>query len=274
MPNWLEGEVHVHGVRLHYYRTGGEKPPLVLAHGWTNSGLCWTQTAQALEADYDVVMCDARGHGQSEPLVGPFGEAERSADLIGLVETLGLKQPGLMGHSMGAATVAAVAAQRPDLPKYILLEDPPWYDSVEASAARRSRNETWMKWLRGVRHKAREAALEEYRRQNPQWSEQTLNLRLDAFVQMDLRVLTDIQWDMTPWRELVQKFQCPGLLITGESEREGIVSPSMAQEAATLWQPAGGRWAQIPGAGHNVRYDQFEAYIEAVKLFLNVMRDA
>ncbi len=266
MPNWLEGEIHVHGIRLRYYRTGGDKPPLVLAHGWTNSGLCWTQTALALEADYDVIMYDARGHGQSEPLVGRFGEAERADDLIGLIEVLGLKRPGLMGHSMGAATVAAVAVQRSDLPAYVILEDPPWYDSAEGRAARNARNETWMEWVRSVRHKTREAALEEYRRDYPQWSEQTLNLRLDAFLQMDLRVLTDIQWDLPPWRELVQKIQCPGLLIIGEPEREGIVSPAMAQEAVTLWQS--GRWAQIAGAGHNVRYDQFEAYFEVVKGFL------
>lgn len=272
MPNWLEGEVHAHGIRLHYYRTGGDKPPLVLVHGWTNSGLCWTQTAQALEADYDVLMVDARGHGQSEPLVGRFGEVERVDDLVGVIETLGLKQPVLIGHSMGAATVAAVAVQRPDLPERVVLEDPPWFESPEARAAWIASREPWSGWVRGLRQKPREMALEEYRRDNPLWSDQTVNLRLDALLQMDLRVLADVQWDLRPWRELIRKIQCPVLLIIGESERQGIVSPAMAQAAATLWRS--GRWVQIPGAGHTARYDQFEAYIKEVRSFLNVKREA
>jgi len=33
MSNWFSGDVDANGVRIHYYRTGGEKPPLVLSHG-------------------------------------------------------------------------------------------------------------------------------------------------------------------------------------------------------------------------------------------------
>ena len=55
------------GIRLHYYRTGdGTKPAVVLCHGFSDSGLCWTPVARQLEADYDVIMLDARGHGLSE----------------------------------------------------------------------------------------------------------------------------------------------------------------------------------------------------------------
>ena len=55
----------VNGLKLHYTRTGGAKPPVVLAHGFSDDGLCWTPVAEALAADYDVVMVDARGHGRS-----------------------------------------------------------------------------------------------------------------------------------------------------------------------------------------------------------------
>jgi pimeloyl-ACP methyl ester carboxylesterase len=50
--------------------TGGDHPPLLLAHGYTDSGLYWTRVARALEADYNVIMPDARGHGQTP---GPAG---------------------------------------------------------------------------------------------------------------------------------------------------------------------------------------------------------
>ena len=58
MANWQSGDVVVNGLRLHYTRTGGDKPPFVLAHGFSDDGLCWTPVARQLEADYDVVMID------------------------------------------------------------------------------------------------------------------------------------------------------------------------------------------------------------------------
>ncbi|MDZ4717393.1 MAG: alpha/beta hydrolase [Roseiflexaceae bacterium] len=48
MSSWQTGNVHVNGVNLHYTRTGGDKPAVVLAHGFSDSGLCWTPVAQAL----------------------------------------------------------------------------------------------------------------------------------------------------------------------------------------------------------------------------------
>ena len=66
MSDWQQGDVYSGGVRVHFYRTGqGDKTPLLLAHGFSDNGLCWTPTAQVLMDDFDVVMVDARNHGQS-----------------------------------------------------------------------------------------------------------------------------------------------------------------------------------------------------------------
>ncbi|MGQ0600291.1 MAG: alpha/beta fold hydrolase, partial [Anaerolineales bacterium] len=85
---------------------------------------------------------------------------------------------------------------------------------------------------------------------------------------MDMRLLTDLTWDFAPWHELASAFRCPWLLLIGEQGggRDGIVSRARAEEAVRL--SAHGQWAQIPNAGHNVRYDQFEEYIGVVKEFL------
>ena len=48
MGDWQTGIVEANGVRLHYTRTGGDKPPVVLAHGVTDDGLCWSPVAAAL----------------------------------------------------------------------------------------------------------------------------------------------------------------------------------------------------------------------------------
>src|SRR6516165_1550716 len=101
---WLSGDVQTNGIRMHYYRTGGNKPQLVLSHGATDDGLCWSRVAQALESDYDVVMPDARGHGLTDAPAQGYTAADHAADLAGLIEALGLERPAIGGHSMGAGT--------------------------------------------------------------------------------------------------------------------------------------------------------------------------
>ncbi|MBV9356972.1 MAG: alpha/beta fold hydrolase, partial [Chloroflexi bacterium] len=81
MSSWFEGDVVANGIKQHYARTGGDKPVLVLAHGASDSGLCWTRLAQALEGEYDVVMPDARGHGHSDAPESAYGSVDQAADL-------------------------------------------------------------------------------------------------------------------------------------------------------------------------------------------------
>ena len=68
-PHFTTDHVTVNGVSICFYRSGGGKPPLVMAHGMTDMGLCWTRIADGLRHKYDVIMYDARGHGQSETSV-------------------------------------------------------------------------------------------------------------------------------------------------------------------------------------------------------------
>src|SRR5690349_5016852 len=108
MSTWQSGELDANGIRIHYTRTGGAKPPLVLAHGFSDDGLCWTPVARALEQDYDVIMVDARGHGLSEAPEQGYGHDQQAADLAGAIDALGLRRPAVLGHSMGAATTLAL----------------------------------------------------------------------------------------------------------------------------------------------------------------------
>src|SRR5688572_6184301 len=121
---WTDGYVLANGIRIHYWRTGGNKPPLVLAHGSSDDGLCWTNLAKELEARFDVIMFDARGHGLSDPPSAADAADVQVEDLAGLIKELKLQKPILMGHSMGSASVAHFAAKYPDVPRAVILEDP------------------------------------------------------------------------------------------------------------------------------------------------------
>jgi N-formylmaleamate deformylase len=120
---WQSGDVLVNGLRLHYTRTGGAKPAVVLAHGFSDDGLCWTPVAKVLEPDYDVITVDARGHGQSDAPECGYNMADMAGDLAGVIAELGLHRPAVVGHSMGGGTALALAGLYPDVPGAILLED-------------------------------------------------------------------------------------------------------------------------------------------------------
>src|SRR3569833_1063642 len=108
---WNAGTCDAGGTNIHYLRTGGARPPLVLLHGLIGSGACWTPVARLLEADFDVVMPDARGHGKSGTPRHGYGYDDHAGDVVGLIRQLELEAPVVLGHSMGGMTATVVASQ-------------------------------------------------------------------------------------------------------------------------------------------------------------------
>lgn len=99
MDIWPDGYITANGIKIHYYRTGGDKPPLVINHGAGDDGLCWTRIAKELEADYDVVLPDARGHGRTSSGGGDYSTQTRVNDFAGLIHALDIENPVIGGHS-------------------------------------------------------------------------------------------------------------------------------------------------------------------------------
>jgi pimeloyl-ACP methyl ester carboxylesterase len=270
MSSWSSGNIVANDIKLHYYRTGGAKPPLILSHGITDNGLCWTRLAQHLEQDYDLIMVDARGHGLSDAPAEGYTVDHRAADLAGLIQGLGLDKPYLLGHSMGADTTAAVAATYPERVGCAILEDPPWGEQMASVEER----EAWANEMRArmLERKARsaEAIIAMGRQTNPKWAEIEFGPWSEAKLQASLHVLESYSKPRPNWREIVAKITCPTLLITGDPGLGGIVTPRVADEVKTLAPHV--KVARIDGAGHNIRRENFEAFIAVVAEFLNAVR--
>ncbi|HLH72650.1 MAG TPA: alpha/beta hydrolase [Chloroflexota bacterium] len=269
MAEWLSGDVVANGIRTHYYRTGGNKPPLVLCHGATDNGLCWTRLAQALEADYDVIMPDARGHGLSEAPEGGYNSEERAKDLAGLIEALRLEKPIVGGHSMGAGTAFYFAALFPDVPRAAILEDPGFRVSSDQAARAEAEARAAQMRQAALERKAmsREALMAQCRADHPDWSDEELGPWADAKLQVSLNFAGSVRSpDRLTWQEALPRITCPTLLITADVEKGAIVTPEIAAEAARI-QPLV-KVVHISDAGHNVRREQFEAYLRAVRAFL------
>lgn len=266
MLTWQEGDVLTNGIRLHYYRSGGDGPPIVLAHGITDSGMCWPMVSDALASGYDVVAVDARGHGKSEKPVTGYTRADHAADLAGLIEGLGLGRPLVMGHSMGAATASMMAATYPQIAAALILEDPPWR-SADDLAARHERAATWAQDIAERKALSREARLQKGRADHPTWPEAVFDPWVDAKEAVSPNVFSFVAGDTLAWQDVVERIQCVTLLLTGDPELGAIVTPEIAADVQAA-NPCI-EVANIPGAGHNIRRENYPAYMEAVNAFLD-----
>ena len=266
-PN--QGDVIANGIRIHYYRTGGDKQPVVFSHGQTDSGECWPRVVEALRADYDVITYDARGHGRSEAPERDYSADARAADLAGLCAALGLEKPFLVGHSMGGETTTYCAAAYPDLPRAVVLEDPPFIPGIylDSEADRLAYAKSFRAQIEARRVKSHAEVVAEGHVEHPTWAEEEFEgwawakIRLSPYMG-DRRYILPRR----TWRETLPAITCPVLLITADVALGARITPEVEREAAALLRR--GTVVNVPDAGHNVRREQLEAYIENVRAFL------
>jgi pimeloyl-ACP methyl ester carboxylesterase len=268
MTVWKSGDVEVDGLRLHYTRTGGDKPQVVLVHGFSDDGLCWTPVAEALQGDYDQIMVDARGHGRSDGPEQGYGPQEMAGDLAGAIAELGLQRPAVLGHSMGAATALVLAGTRPGLVGAILLEDPPAWWAASSDPGADAVRWAWMRaMLIEQKRKTRQELLTAKRAESPTWSEAELGPWAEAKLRFSFNALDRVGSGKVDRQATLRRIACPVLLITADPALGAIVSEESASTLKALVPQL--RVAQIPGAGHNIRREQFSRYLEIVRAFLS-----
>ena len=271
LPHWTENDIVVDGVKIHYTRTGdGSKPPLVLAHGFSDNGLCWLPVARDLEADFDVILPDARGHGLSAR-VQPGETIDMVADTAGLIRGLGLEQPVLGGHSMGANTSAQVEARYPGLVGALVLEDPPWRDWEPPKAPEPAKDgqvapNPMRDRITSLEKLGVEELIANCRKDNPGWAEAELRPWAESKKQFDYNFLQRPGGLPQGWQEVYQAIRCPTLLITADPTKGAIVTPETAQQVSTANKSI--LVAYVPGAGHNIRRENYAKYMQAVRAFL------
>jgi len=274
MTEWQSGDVDVRGIRLHYTRTGGDKPPMVLAHGFSDDGLCWTPFAKEFAGEYDLIMIDARGHGRSSAPEKGYGPVDQANDIVGVIEHFGLTKPYILGHSMGALTALALTGTYPDLPRAIMLEaPPPWWvspppDAVPADAPSNARAPR-ADWITALKQMTRDEIIAAKHGESPSWSDAELGPWADSKLMFDMKAAQFIQPGISAgihWPNLVSKITCPALLITGDTALGAIASTDDANALQRLIPQL--EIAHLPGAGHNIRREQFGPYLEAVRGFL------
>jgi non-heme chloroperoxidase len=109
------------GVSL-FVQDVGEGNPVVLLHGWALGHELWDrQVYEIAKHGLRAIAPDLRGHGASSKPLDGYGVERLAADVIAVIEELGLDRVVLVGWSIGGLTAFRVATERPDLLARLVL---------------------------------------------------------------------------------------------------------------------------------------------------------
>lgn len=283
--HWSEGDVFANGIRHHYYRTGGNKPALLLLHGFNEYGLTWLRVAKELEQDYDIIMVDARGHGRSDGIANGLATGFSSSilveDVAGVIRALNLDRPRIIGLSQGGSTVLRLAATYPELVHSFIFEG--WGDQARGGAIANSEGyqawvNTWLAWLEQLRtmsHQERMVSALPYllpTTGGSLWPEDEYVPMVEAYSLFDLDLA---RYGMKLWTnsdkddpaKLLQRVTCPALIM---KHSWAFLAPGtqptlreMPSEQPNI------RIVYFENTGHLIRRAAFEQYMSLVVEFLS-----
>jgi pimeloyl-ACP methyl ester carboxylesterase len=108
--------VDVNGVGIEYEVTG-QGPPVVLLHGFPDSGRLWRNQVSALvDAGFSTVVPDLRGYGASDQPseVAAYSIPFLAGDIVAILDAQGIERAHVVGHDWGAALAWAFGSLLPE----------------------------------------------------------------------------------------------------------------------------------------------------------------
>lgn len=128
----------VDGIEM-YYEIIGEGEPLILLHGWGQSGQTWSGVADDFAKHFQVIIPDLRGHGATDNPSGEyFTEKQLALDVYALLDHLEINTTNAMGISMGGVTLLHMVTQQPERIDSMVLIGASSYESAGGREIARS----------------------------------------------------------------------------------------------------------------------------------------
>jgi pimeloyl-ACP methyl ester carboxylesterase len=274
-------------LRLHYVDWGNHgAPPLLLIHGGRDHARSWDWVARDLRSDHHVFAPDLRGHGDSAWAIGgTYSMVDFVLDVAQLLEALNRFPVTIVGHSLGGAIALQYAGVFPErVSKLVAIEGlgpPPGLIKARGETPAWKRMEDWIRQMqsfaaRRPRHyPSIESAAARMREENAFLSEEqaqhltvhgvmrnedgTYSWKFDNYV----RAFAPFRFDAEDMRSLWGRIACPTLLVRGTASWAGDPVEDGRIEAF-----GSARAVNIDEAGHWVHHDRLDAFLPAVRDFL------
>ncbi len=258
--SYREGYLPLDNVGLHYLEWGDSGPHVLVLHGATSMAVNHAWFIERLFPNCHVWAPDHRGHGHSSR-ADSYDLDEFADDIAQFIEKLGIKNPFVLGHSLGGA-ISMCLFGRDEIPiRKLLLKDigpeMPQRNRPGASAPTE-----WDSYAAALAdHKDSAQALgdpETFIANNLRWTE---NGRL--VVRFDPNFFTVLRrpWDF--WEDIA-RIDVPTLIPHGE--HSDVLSAEVAARMVQVMPDA--RIVEFPDRGHLLEWEEPERFVEIVREFV------
>lgn len=255
--------IRANGIEI-AYDISGQGPWMVLNHSLGVDRSVWWQQVPDFAKTHRVLTWDARGHGESSKVPGPYDFDMMAQDLNGLLDTLGIERTAVLGLSMGGDIAMAVASSRPERVSALVLCDTTPQFGPEGRKNWRARiDDARREGISGaVEGNAQRWFTEDCRTSHPEIADRVL----DIFRRTDLEgyigtmgALATV--DLLPRLGVIS---CPTMLVYGKDDpATGLGVASLVNESIK-----GSKLVVLENARHLAPIEQAKAFNQAVLQFL------
>jgi pimeloyl-ACP methyl ester carboxylesterase len=282
-PPELDGVTHRYvdlpSARLHVAEAG-EGTPIVLLHGWPQHWWIWRKVIPDLARDHRLICPDLRGFGWSEAPRGRYEIAELAADIVVLLDLMGLEQVDLIGHDWGGYVGFLLCLEQPRrIRNYLGLGIVhPWFEPPQPSPKALQRSayqfllatpllgESVLRFVPGFV----KLALRRGAHPGMRWSEEELACYADSFRSRDHALASSHVYRSFLTRELPrlrkghyrpQRSPVPTRVLTGEAD------PVIRMDIMGGYEPYADDLSveEIPGCGHFIAEEKPELVVERAR---------
>ncbi len=135
----------INGQQIYFEDTGGDGPPVILAHGFLMDHEMFAPQVEAFGSDHRVITWDERGFGQTVFDGQPFSYWDSASDCLGLLDHLGIDRAVVGGMSQGGFLSLRVALTAPERVRgLILLDTESGVPSPETMVAENGMVDMWL----------------------------------------------------------------------------------------------------------------------------------
>ncbi len=130
-------EIETGGATIHT-RIGGTGAPVIMLHGFADTGDMWGQAAAAVAGNHTVVVPDLRGMGLSSKPEGGYDKKTQATDVARVLDALKIDKVALVSHDIGNMVAYAFAAQFPErVTRWVAMDAPipgigPWDEILKS----------------------------------------------------------------------------------------------------------------------------------------------
>lgn len=275
------------GLRLHYrdYAGPAERPPILCLPGLTRNARDFEPIADRLAGEWRVIAVEFRGRGQSEydPNPANYVPATYAADLLKLLDQLGIADAVFFGTSLGGLVTMLLSGSDPERIAGAMIND--IGPVIEPAAIERLRTYVgkggrWASWAEAAEAAATINRIAFPRYTAEDWDRFVRRLcseRSDGSIQPDYDMAIALPFatdsgapDLDPWPLLEELADRPVLIIRGETS--DLFSAQTAERMLEVLPQA--ELVTIPGIGHAPVLDEPEAVAGIDRLLKRVLDEA